>query len=52
VVTIPFTNSEHNVKYADAPATSPVVKPEALIEIAFYIGGRHVEPGEGGVLPR
>ena len=47
VVTIPFAALEHNVKYADSPDTSPVFKPEALIEIAFYIGGRRDEPGEG-----
>ena len=47
VVTIPFVTLEHNVKYAGSSDTSPVVKPEALIEIAFYIGGRNDEPGEG-----
>lgn len=47
VVTIPFANLEHNIKYADSPATSPVFKPEALIEIAFYINGRNDEPGDG-----
>lgn len=47
VVTIPFAKLEHNVKYADSPDTSPVFKPEALIEIAFYINGRNDEPGDG-----
>ncbi len=47
VVTIPFTALEHNVKYADSPDTSPVFKPEALIEIAFYIKGRNDPPGDG-----
>ena len=47
VVTIPFAKLEHNVKYADSPDTSPVFKPEALIEIAFYINGRNNEPGGG-----
>ena len=47
VVTIPFAKLEHNVKYADSPDTSPVFKPEALIEIAFYIGGRNDAPGDG-----
>ena len=47
VVTIPFSALEHNVKYADSPDTSPVFKPEAVIEVAFYIGGRNDEPGEG-----
>ena len=47
IVTIPFAALEHNIKYADSPDTSPVFKPEALIEIAFYINGRNDEPGEG-----
>jgi hypothetical protein len=47
VVTIPFATLEHNVEYADAPDASPVFKPGALIEIAFYIGARNDEPGEG-----
>ena len=47
IVTIPFAKLEHNVKYADSPDTSPVFKPEALIEIAFYINGRNDEPGDG-----
>lgn len=47
IVTIPFSALEHNVKYADSPDTSPVFKPEAVIEVAFYIGGRNDEPGEG-----
>ena len=47
VVTVPFARLEHNVKYADSPDTSPAFKPEALIEIAFYIGGHNDEPGRG-----
>ena len=47
VVTVPFAKLEHNVKYADSPDTSAVFKPEALIEIAFYINGRNDEPGNG-----
>ena len=47
IVTIPFAKLEHNVKYADSPDTSPVFKPEALIEIAFYINSRNDEPGDG-----
>lgn len=47
VVTIPFATLEHNIKYADSPDTSPVFKPEALIEIAFYVNGRQDEPGDG-----
>jgi mannan endo-1,4-beta-mannosidase len=47
VVTVPFARLEHNVKYADSPDTSPAFKPGALIEIAFYIGGRNDEPGRG-----
>lgn len=47
VVTIPFHALQHNTRYADSPDTSPVFKPEALIEIAFYIGGRNDAPGDG-----
>lgn len=46
IVTIPFASLQHNVKYADSPDTSPVFKPEALIEIAFYVGHRD-QPGTG-----
>jgi hypothetical protein len=48
-VTIPFFNLKHNIKYADAPDVSPTFKPEAVIEAAFYIGGRNDEPGSGTV---
>ncbi len=48
-VTIPFFNLKHNTKYADAPDVSPTFKPEAVIEVAFYIGGRNDEPGSGTV---
>lgn len=47
IVTIPFAALEHNIKFADSPDTSPVFKPEALLEIAFYINGRYDEPGDG-----
>lgn len=47
IVTIPFTKLVKNAKYADSPDTSPVFKPEALIEVALCIGGRNDEPGEG-----
>ncbi|MEI8113835.1 MAG: family 16 glycoside hydrolase [Bacteroidia bacterium] len=48
-VIIPFFNLKHNTKYADAPDVSPTFKPEAVIEAAFYIGGRNDEPGSGTV---
>jgi hypothetical protein len=47
VLTLPFAELEHDVKYADAPDTSPVFKPESVIEIALYIGGKEDEPGDG-----
>lgn len=47
IVSVPFSNLIHNTKYADAPDTSPVFQPETVIEVAFYIGGRDDEPGEG-----
>jgi mannan endo-1,4-beta-mannosidase len=47
IVTVPFTKLVKNAKYADSPDTSPVFKPEALIEVALCIGGRNDEPGEG-----
>jgi hypothetical protein len=46
-VTIPFFNLKHNIKYADSPDVSPTFKPEAVIEVAIYIGGRTDEPGKG-----
>ena len=46
-VTIPFFNLKHNTKYADSPDVSPAFKPEAVIEVAIYIGGRTDEPGKG-----
>jgi hypothetical protein len=48
-VTIPFFNLKHNTKYADAPDVSTTFKPEAVIEVAFYIGGQNDEPGSGTV---
>jgi hypothetical protein len=48
-VTIPFFNLKHNTKYADAPDVSPTFKPEAVIEVAFYVGGPNDEPGSGTV---
>ncbi|MFO0889046.1 MAG: carbohydrate binding domain-containing protein [Isosphaeraceae bacterium] len=47
VVTIPFAQLEHNIKYADSPDVRSVFEPAALIEIAFYVGGRDDEPGDG-----
>jgi hypothetical protein len=46
-VTIPFFNLKHNIKYADSPDVSPIFKPESVIEVAIYIGGRKDEPGKG-----
>ena len=47
LVTVPFSKLVKNAKYADSPDTSPVFKPEALIEVALCIGGRNDEPGKG-----
>jgi len=47
LVTVPFSTLVKNAKYADSPDTSPVFKPEALIEVALCIGGRNGDPGEG-----
>jgi hypothetical protein len=47
LVTVPFSKLVKNAKYADSPDTSPVFKPEALIEVALCIGGRNDEPGDG-----
>jgi hypothetical protein len=47
IVTVPFAKLVKNAKYADSPDTSPVFRPEALIEVALCIGGRNDEPGEG-----
>lgn len=47
LVTVPFAQLVHNTKYADSPDTSPVFKPGSVIEVAFYIGGRNDEPGDG-----
>ncbi len=47
LVTVPFSRLVKNARYADSPDTSPVFKPEALIEVALCIGGRNDEPGDG-----
>jgi mannan endo-1,4-beta-mannosidase len=47
IVSVPFSKLVKNAKYADSPDTSPVFKPEALIEVALCIGGRNDEPGDG-----
>ncbi|MFO0915874.1 MAG: PQQ-binding-like beta-propeller repeat protein [Pirellulales bacterium] len=46
-VTIPFSRLTHNTKFADSTETNPVFLPGGVIEVAFYIGGRNDEPGEG-----
>jgi hypothetical protein len=48
-VTIPFFSLKHNTKFADSPDVSKSFKPEAVIEVAIYIGGRNDEPGSGAV---
>ena len=47
IVTVPFSKLVKNARYADSPDTSPVFRPEALIEVALCIGGRNDEPGDG-----
>lgn len=47
LVTIPFASLVQNTKHANSPDVSPVFKPEAVIEVSFYIGGRTDAPGEG-----
>ena len=47
IVSVCFAKLVKNAKYADSPESSPVFKPEALIEVALCIGGRNDEPGEG-----
>jgi mannan endo-1,4-beta-mannosidase len=47
LVTVPFAKLVKNAKYADSPDTSPVFKPESLIEVALCIAGRSDEPGDG-----
>ena len=46
-VSVPFFSLVHNTKFADSPDFSPTFKPEAVIEVAIYIGGRNDEPGKG-----
>lgn len=46
-VVLPMSDLRHNIKHVDAPDYSPVFKPEALIEVAIYIGGRNDKPGTG-----
>lgn len=46
LVVVPFTELRHNTQYADGEV-SAVFRPEAVIEIALYIGGTGDEPGEG-----
>jgi hypothetical protein len=46
-VSVPFFSLVHNTKFADSKDVSPTFKPEAVIEVAIYIGGRNDEPGKG-----
>ncbi|MFN8355675.1 MAG: family 16 glycoside hydrolase [Spirosomataceae bacterium] len=48
LITVPFDALVHNTKYKDSPDVSPVFKPEALIEVAWYIGGKK-DPSSHGV---
>lgn len=47
LVTIPFASLVQNTRHANSPDVSPSFKPEAVIEVALYIGGRMDSPGEG-----
>lgn len=49
-VTVPFSRLKHHTKFADSTETNPVFRPGSVIEVAFYIGGRDDEPGEGAYL--
>jgi hypothetical protein len=46
-VSVPFFSLVHNIQFADSPDLSTVFKPESVIEVAIYIGGRNDEPGKG-----
>jgi len=46
-VSVPFFSLVHNTKFAYSPDFSPTFKPEAVIEVAIYIGGRNDEPSKG-----
>ena len=46
-VSVPFFSLMHNIQFADSPDVSPTFKPEAVIEVAIYIGGKNDEPGKG-----
>lgn len=46
-VSVPFFSLVHNTKFADSPDVSLSFKPDAVIEVAIYIGGRNDEPGKG-----
>jgi hypothetical protein len=47
LVNLPFSSLVHNTKFADSPDVSPVFKPETIVEVAIYIGGKDDEPGKG-----
>jgi mannan endo-1,4-beta-mannosidase len=49
-VVVPFSALTHETRFADSPNLSPVFKPEAVIEVALYIGSRTDAPGEGRYL--
>ena len=46
-VTIPFFNLKRNTKFADSTDVSTTFKPDAITEVAIYIGGKNDEPGSG-----
>jgi hypothetical protein len=46
-VSVPFFSLVHNIQYADSPDVSPTFKPEAIVEVAIYIGGRNDVTGKG-----
>ncbi|NJK87228.1 MAG: hypothetical protein HC906_15845 [Bacteroidales bacterium] len=49
-VILPFKDLRHNIKFVDADDHSPVFKPEALIEVAIYIGGRMISPEQAFII--
>jgi len=46
-VTIPFFNLKHNTKFGDSTDVSTTFRPDAITEVAIYIGGKNDEPGSG-----
>jgi hypothetical protein len=47
IVTIPFFNLIHNTKLSDTPDENSVFKPDAILQVSFYINGRNEEAGSG-----